>query len=189
MDRTRVFTLALKRLGDREYVEGSETAPHCEEWFEHVLRLANAKHNWTFCKKRVKLPVYDAAIFEYLLPADCLKVINVETMEHSKVRFFEILGRSIYTKYEENELLLTYISDLVAQGGTLPDSAPLFCQGVIDLLASYIAIPITGQPQLAESLRQSAELQFRAAITSDRQQDASNASSPINRILKENIWD
>lgn len=180
MDRVSVYRFALSRIGEQEFKEGTPTARACEKWFLFVLRRAAARYNWTFGKfaaalKRVATGEDGFNRFPY--PPDCLKVTRFLTAQGREVSAPRLFADGIYAPAEEcpEVLRVEYQSDLTARKGELPDRCPEFCDGVICLLASRLAMELTSNAQLAGALAQEAERHLAGAIATDRQQDWSNA--------------
>ena len=182
MDKVTVCSLALARLGEREYREGSATFLPCEKWYGVVLRLAAGMYNWTFTKRRARLRRKEGvgeegeAWYEY--PVDCLKLVRFVGAGGKELREVRLYGGGICVAEEEagEELVVDYQSDLVHEAGELPDRRPEFCEGVVCLLASRIAMEVSGKGQLAGALAQEAEVWFTRALENDRQQDWGNAN-------------
>ena len=192
MDRATVYALALQKLGEHEYKEDSPTHKTCELHFLQALRSACARYNWTFTAREELVPRREirGGVAYYDIPPGCIKITFFRHKDGRKIKMPRILadGIAIDTSDAPAELLLTYQSDLIAIGGTLPGRNPEFCEGVISLLASKICMPITSNPKLAEALKSEAYSYFQSAIANDRQQDKSNAIDPATRISEQNIF-
>lgn len=186
MDRNTVYTLALARIGQDHYREGSPTAAACERWYQFILRRAGARYNWTFAKRAALLNPLPgraddpAESVRYPMPADCLKLVRFETPDGREVTTPRVFGDAILIPREQcpNSLRVEYQSDLTALKGELPDNAPEFCDGVIALLSARLAMELTGNAQLSQALEQESERHFAGAIATDRQQDWSIGSKP-----------
>ncbi len=171
MDKHRACNCALALLGERQYSENTETQRACDLWYDHILRTAIGRYDWSFCRKHATLA--DAGQGNYPLPPDCLKILAISRRDIRPCISGHFL---IAPEAAGDTLAICYTSDLTAQGGELPDSAPLFCDGFIHLLASRIATTIT--PPLAPDLEARARQYFMDALTQDKQQDSSNDGSP-----------
>lgn len=193
MDKTTVCTLALSRLGEQEYKEDTATFKPCEKWYTFVLRRAAARYNWTFTKRRVVL-ARDEESGRYEYPLDCLKLVKFWS-GGEEVRDVELRADGIYVTGEEGkappgELEVTYQSDLVGLKGELPDKAPEFCEGVICMLASRVAMELGTQGQLSQVLAEEAERHFADAIATDRQQDWSIWSKQFGKNKgRKSVWE
>lgn len=171
MDKHRACNCALALLGERQYTENTETQRACDLWYDHILRTAIGRHDWSFCRKYATLA--DAGQGNYPLPPNCLKVLAISRRDIRPC----ISGHFLLAPEAAGEPIgIRYTSDITAQGGELPDSAPLFCEGFIHLLASRLASTLN--PSLTDALESRARQYFMDALTQDKQQDASNDGSP-----------
>lgn len=181
MDKHTVFSLALQKIGEAEYQEGTPTQKACEWWYKHVLSLACARYNWTFLAREAELGEgkEEGSARVYCKPLGCLKLTYVCTPEGTKVEDWRLVAHGIVVpaKYvpEDGPIRVRYQTDLAAAEGALPDDQPEFNEGVLCLLASKIAMKITSDDKLAQQLEMESEAHFARALTHDRQQDASNA--------------
>lgn len=180
MDRVSVYRFALSRIGEQEFKEGTPTARACGRWFQFVLRRAAARYNWTFSKFATtldKVSEGEDGFNRFPYPPDCLKLTRFLTAEGREVSEPRLFADGIYAPADEcpEVLRVEYQSDLTALKGELPDRCPEFCDGVVCLLASRLAMELTGHAQLAEALAVEAERHLAGAIATDRQQDWSNA--------------
>lgn len=180
MDRGSVYRFALSRIGEQEFKEGTPTARACERWYLFVLRRAAARYNWTFSKVTETLKKEESVedgFNRFPYPLGCLKITRFLTAAGREVSEPRLFADGIYVPADEcpEVLRVEYQSDLTALKGELPDRCPEFCDGVICLLASRLAMELTSHAQLAEALAVEAERHFAGAIATDRQQDWSNA--------------
>lgn len=128
----------------------------------------------------------------FVVPEDCLRIIGLYDKGFRKVDTWHLgvdpdtQQRVIYAP-EAAEPRLTYVADLVAAGGCIPDHAPLYCAGVVSLLAARLAPAILGNEQIGQQLQAEAERYLQEAILQDRRQDASNDQHPLRSILERDI--
>lgn len=163
----------------------------CERWYIYVLRLASARFDWSFCLTRKSIPgdkakPYGGGRYLYRLPDGCLKIKRVLNADATaKIRLPELTARGL-TVGEDGSggVTLDYQADLVAIAGELPERNPDFCDGVIALMASRIALNVTGDDRLTQALAAQAERSFRDAIAYDKQQDFSDARDPMALIRR-----
>lgn len=184
MDKITFFEQALHTLGDREYKRDSPTGRECDLWFPAVLKEALNFGAWSFAtRKRVLEPVSSG---KYLLPEDCLRPLKIN---HS---CFELVGREIllnvmFQPAPEGGLELAYISDSMGKGEALPDSEPLFLNGLRLLMAARLAPKMTGQPQLAFTLEEAARSALGEALHQNSLSQHSNDQHPLEGILRSSI--
>lgn len=184
MDKITFFEQALHTLGDREYKRDSPTGKECDLWFPGVLREALNYGSWSFAVRKCVLEPNERGF--YPLPEDCLRPLKIN---HSK---FELMGRNIYLDVlfhpaPEEGLELTYISDSLGRGETLPDDEPLFLNGLRLLMAARLAPKITGQPQLAFSLEEAARSSLGEALHQNSLAQHSNDQHPLKWIMDSSI--
>lgn len=94
--------------------------------------------------------------------------------------------RVIYTP-ENDDVMLTYTADLLQCGACVPDFAPMYCNGVISMLAARLAPSMLGSEQMAQTLIAEAEAYLKEAIIEDRRQERSNDQHPLADILDMDI--
>lgn len=187
MDRATIYTRAVHCLGQYDYTDDSPPQRACPEAFDLTLREACARYNWTFTKKAALLERVPSAADEALgygvfpYPIDCMKVTRFCTPGGRELRRPELAAHGILVPLGEcpERLAVFYQCDLCALEGAVDERrAPLFCQGVVHLLASHVCMQLTSNYELKLRLKEEAERYFLEAITADRQQDRSNAVSP-----------
>ncbi len=169
MDKGSLFTLALSYLGERAYVAGTPSAEACDAVAQHVIGMALDFYRWSFAQRRV---VLDFSSGEALLPSDCLRVLRLALDRYE--RYDDL----IVTDDRRAEVALVYSSNMMAQAVALPDSQPVFCEGVALLLASKLAPKLTGNFNLASALEQRAYGALDAARHKDAVQVDSNDQRP-----------
>lgn len=183
MDKVTFFEQALHTLGDREYKRDSPTGRECDLWFPAVLREALNFGAWSFATRKLVLEPVSPG--KYLLPEDCLRPLKIN---HS---CFELVGREILLNVmfhpAPDVLELTYISDSMGKGEELPDSEPLFLNGLRLLMAARLAPKITGQPQLAFTLEEAARSALGEALHQNSLSQHSNDQHPLVGILGASI--
>lgn len=192
MDISSIYQLALLRLGNYEFQEGSPPALALHRSWPFVLALANARHDWSFCQVRKLLREkkdYGGGRYLFTLPQGCLKVKKALTHDGCrKIRDPELVAGGITTGEDGADgIMLDYQADLVSVAGELPENNPFFCDAVINLLASRVALNITGRADLAQLLEQEADRQFSEAIAHDKQQDWSNDKDPLTLLRRTNM--
>ncbi len=194
MNREEVYNLACQMLGNFFFKEGAPTHDPCVIQYPHVLRVANAKYDWSFAQQRKALrnpERYPGGRWLYRLPSSCIKVRMVYDLTGTRrIELPEMVAGGL-TVGEDGSggVLVDYQADLVASAGELPPANPIFCDAVVTLLAARITPAIAGDARLAQALEQQANGLFLQAIAFDKQQDYSNARSPHALRQLNKPWD
>lgn len=151
--------------------ENSVEADACGRFYETARDTALAAYGWAFARhyaSLARLPQSPAPSwpYAYRYPADCLKVHKLHAGVDLPEHFLHGLKRYQVASDEDGQIILTNMPRPVLEYTARiesPDawSAP-FQQVVVFLLASYIAIPITGSQQLATANLQYYQQQLEA---------------------------
>lgn len=186
MDKATTISHALDLIGHHDYENSSGTESICAQHFVSVVRECGARHHWAFARKIATLsPNEDGS---YSLPIDCLRIKHLYSDHHAhRIPSWQLVGRTLLIDNPPHIVTLLYTADLTVIGAEIPDSAPLFQQYVIHVLASRIAPTICGADQglnLAQNLLARAESYREQALVIDRQQDGSNDQDLYTRRLK-----
>lgn len=158
--------LALAHLGDEATVsaispsDGSAQADHCARFYPIARDTCLEMHDWNFARRRATLAETantppDVWAYEYAMPANVIRVLMVMDQngdEDKPKRFMQGTdstgARVIWTNEENATLLYTHaITD------TTKFSA-LFVNAMSYLLASYLAGPITKDPNVKRGMYQ-----------------------------------
>ena len=185
MDKVTLFSQALHKIGQREYFRDTPSGKECDLWFPQVLHEALLFGRWSFATRETTLQ--SDTPFRFQLPADCIRVLKVGAPR------FRLIGRELiieeHPALRDNRTLpLTYLSDSIARQEHLPDTEPMFCKGVMLLLAARIAPKLTSNPQLAASLDQDASETLRRALHENAVQQWSNDQHPLKDILNSALF-
>ena len=182
MDKSTVCNMALRLIGEHEYVAGTPGYESTELFFPQCYRELLAAHNWSFARRRKELQANERG--EYELPPDCLRIVEVRGV--SRWRKY---GRMLRPENQDvhPEIELIYTSSSLANRGEVPEEVPEFVRALVTRLAAYVAVPICNDPQRAQGLMREAREQCYQAMTHDTQQDNSNDQHPLDRILNESI--
>lgn len=174
--------MALRLIGEHEYVAGTPGYETTELFFPQCYRELLAAHDWSFARRRKGLQVNEHG--EYELPADCLRIVEVIGL-----RSWRKYGRMIRPESGGNstDIELVYTSSSLANRGEVPEEVPEFVRALYTQLAAYIAVPICNDPQRAQGLMREARELTYAAMTHDTQQDGSNDQHPLDRIMNQSI--
>ncbi|MFA6294457.1 MAG: hypothetical protein WC637_21885 [Victivallales bacterium] len=124
--------------------EKSKEAKICRLYYDQCRKAALRAHGWNFATETVDLallaetkPEWD---FVYQIPSDCLKVIGIVPAISGKKIPYKISGKKILTNMEE--ATLRYVKD-ITDPNMFDDQ---FIVALSYLLASDIAVPLTGKP-------------------------------------------
>jgi len=138
MDKTGIANLALSNLGEariQSLSENSSRARACSARINEVIETVLRMNVWNSALERKLLTQIDAPIFgwnyTYQLPADCIKVVEVEPVSRFQVEKKNILSN-------ETSLYLLYVA------------TPTDTNNLDSLLAEAIAMKLA--VEIAESL-------------------------------------
>jgi len=154
-NETTICNLALGKLGAKTVMSLNDASPearaaklHYAATRDEVLRA----HRWNFAIKRVKLTrLAEAPLFgwsaQYMLPADCLRVLQVNGYEETQREGrWEVEARRLLTSSACAKM--KYVSRVT--DCNLFDA--LFVKALALKLAAELAKPLTGSGQLAGDL-------------------------------------
>lgn len=189
MDETSICNTALSFLGDKRIISLTDTGaiPElCRTYLPVARRQVLETLPWTFSRKRAVLsnkvdaPAFDWD-YEAALPVDCLRVLQVRDKESGcDVLKFEVSSKALLSNTENTAIL--YVSDQEDYSTWSPSAVAALAR----LLASYLALPITGTLRLAESMRQIYEqVDIKQAQYLDVVQDQANENSQRVKIMRQ----
>lgn len=145
----RICNLALTVLGAARILsitEDSENARRCNAIFDDIRDEVLAVHPWNFAIKRVALgqlataPAFGFA-YQYQLPADCIRVLEMDTDNTFKVE-----GKYLLT--DAGTVMIKYIARI--EDASFFSSAFVTAMG--ERLAAELAYAITNSTSLRESM-------------------------------------
>lgn len=168
MDKGTFYTHALARLGDHNDVGDSDEHQACEMFAQHAIGVCLDYTRWTWATMRTTLEFVDDTA---TLPADCLRVQSIS------VPRYELWGRTIYAP-GASTATLTYVTSTFIDTVTLPDYEPVFCEACILMLAAMMAPRLTNKLDLANALKQEAQIKLHAAAVKDARASNSNDQTP-----------
>ena len=180
-----ICNLALLRLGGDEIqslMERSKEARFCRKFYDRSRKTTLRRHPWNFATKVISptpitntQPDYD---FSFALPADNLRVVRVKVAgKKEDVPFTVREGEILVTNYETP--ILEYIRD-ISDPNAFDDQ---YIDALSHLLASEIAIPLTGKASLQRTEYQ----MFQLSLSSASNTDAAESSEDLQ--LNESIVD
>lgn len=187
MDKVTLFNRALQKLGEREYYRDSPSGKACDLWFPQVLHEALMFGAWSFATKEVELhPGKKEEGFE--IPRDCIRVLEVDALRW-RMRGRRIVLEKLWEGPGHGEVLkLTYLSNDLAKREELPEQEPLFCNGVMLLLASRLSMKLSSDPNMEIKLEQQAQEALSQALHLNVVQSHSNDQHPLVDILNQSLF-
>lgn len=150
-DETSIANLALAKLGISPIMaltDDSKQAQFANRFYAQTRDEVLSSHRWNFAMRRAALNRLATAPdfeweFAYQLPADCLRVVQLNGYEPSEAQgTFAVEADQLFTDAEEAQV--RYIAR-VTDGSLYP---ALFSQALATLLASRLAGPLTGSREL-----------------------------------------
>tara|TARA_R100000458_G_C8270735_1_gene245486 strand:+ start:234 stop:863 length:630 start_codon:yes stop_codon:yes gene_type:complete len=176
MDKTGIANLALSNLGEariQSLTEDSARARACSARIDSVIETVLRMHVWNSALERQKLVSGETPIFgwnySYQLPADCIKVVEVEPVSKFQVEKKYILSN-------ETSLYLLY----VATPTDINNLDSLLAEAVAMKLAVEVAETLTSKEGLKNEMMQKYVLalqEARGANSKDRTPDHRERSS------------
>ena len=188
LSQVKIYNLALARLGGNQIEtinapdEDSGTATLCNRLFPLVLHSTLAAHNWGFATRRAQLaekaddspPAAVNCLHTYALPADCLKVIQVEGYSDFSLKPVCILrGQDLLT--EVPGAVLRYVAKIE----NCDEWPPHFANTVVWGLAAELAVASQNDPKLQQRCGEQYLTALHEAIAIDlNQQNFRPAETP-----------
>ena len=150
MDKTGIANLALSNLGEariQSLTEDSSRARACSARMDQVIESVLRMHVWNSALERQLLVTGDTPIFgwnySYQLPADCIKVVEVEPVSKYQVEKKYILSN-------ETSLYLLY----VATPTDINNLDSLLAEAIAMKLAVEVAETLTSKQGLKQEMMQ-----------------------------------
>ena len=190
MSPTEICNIALAHIGDARInsIDGTETNEViCKTYYNQARREVIETVPWTFARKRALLstlaetPAFKWS-FQAALPSDYVRVLIVRAGNAADdpevvdrvLDSFEVSGGNILT---DSDLIgLYYIADIDNPGAY----SPSFVTALARLMASYIAISISGDPRMALAQREIYRREdLPRAQYLDQVQDRSNENGEV----------
>ena len=184
ISEVQIGNLALSHLGTRSLItsltENSNEAAAINLWYTFSRRQALAKAHWSFARKRVTLsshaddPPENIWAYRYQYPADCVEARKLENeyidKDGDNIPYVIEMddtedSRSILTDMDEAVLVYTFDQ-------TNPETyPPHFVLALSHLLASHIAMQVTGKKTLKDSEYEQYLITMSMAEAEDARQD------------------
>lgn len=181
MDKSELCQMALHEIGEHEYVTGTPGYEACELYFRQTFLYLLKRHDWSFARKRVQLSRCAAG---WLLPGDCLSIVEMEGLRH-----WRKFGASIEAESGagSDAVYLVYTSSEPVARGMVPDDMADFAQAFVYYLAAAVCGCVSGNEAKRQELLEKAESVLREAMWLDTKQDASNDQHPLERLMNDSI--
>lgn len=155
--KVQICNMALSRLGAStitSLTDNTTEAKLCNTLFDDLADRAIIQGSWATTIKRAELarttttPEYEYS-YEFQLPTDpkCLKVLDINESSPG-TEPYRIEGDKLLT--DNDTIKIRYIGRLT----DTEDYGVLLTEAVEILLASYLAMPISGDARLASTLRE-----------------------------------
>jgi hypothetical protein len=170
-----ICNMALANVGHdaqiAELTDASRAAEQCRLHYDAALRSVLVANDWGFARKTAELSqrapdAPDRWQYRYAIPGDCVAPrllddgLRVRQREH--VVPFEVEGADILADLVPASLVYTSLANVP---GLYPQH---FVDALAWELASRLAMPLTKNPKIKESVRGMAHFELLAAIGQDR---------------------
>lgn len=178
--------MALSFLGDQRISsinDDSERARLCKTYYDQARKEILETIAWTFSRKRAALSTLSETPafgwpYQAQLPGDYIRLIEVKS-EGCDVNNFDVEDGKVLSDYES--ISIWYIFDQEDAN----KFSPSFVRAFARLLASHIAMGITGKVQLAEQMRAIYEQkELPDAQYYNQVQDRSNENNQTVKVVR-----
>ena len=187
LSSVQIGNFALAKVGADSTIESltedSTEAKNVNLWFAFAREETLAAFNWSFARKRLALATHgeDAPTgwtYRYIYPSDCIKL---RVLENPLGDTADPVPFEVETDSDGNKCIVTDLEDAVAVY-TFNATNPIlyskyFVETFATLLASHIALPLTGKFQIEEKLKG----QFRWMLVFASAMDASEKQEKPER--------
>jgi len=162
----RICNMALSNIGAKSTIEslteGSAESNECNLWYDWSRLQALEAFDWSFARRRLTLathgddPPGDEWGFRYQYPADCVKFRRIWNPAGLKalpvpyeIAMSENLGtKTILTDMDDAIGIFTFDQEIVTM------FSPLFVDMMAALMASRLAMPLTGKKSIQDDMIQ-----------------------------------
>lgn len=181
-----ICNMALGRLGEAKIIsldDASKPARTCKLFYEQTRDACLRAHRWNFAKDRATLsrltadPAFgwEAA---YTLPTDCLRVLSLNGETEEEGEEFDIEGRKLLT--DSTSAQIVYIKKVTDS----EQFDSLFCEALSALLASKVAVSLTGSQSRADDLRREYESLVKPAAVKVDASESKPRKSYMTGIIR-----
>jgi len=173
-----IGNMALRRIGEtriESFTEQSDNANILNDIYDINRKAVLREYPWSFAVKTAELVATSEEPpdwnYEFALPADLLYLLSpAESGRDFTDNIYEIRGSNLYT--DDSEITVRYVYDITDTSKF--DS--LFVTALSYLLASELAMPRTGDPNIQGNMAQG----YTQAITKARGMNGSE--NKLNRV-------
>ena len=160
MNSTDICNMALSYIGQgriNSIDDASEEARKCKVHYDHDRRRMLTAYPWGFAKRVEKLALHEDEIpgwdYVYAYPAECLSVLYVYDKEHARKKEEERQDFEIITLGGGRKGVATNVAEAWAEYTEDAKDPSVFSEefteGLTHLLASSIAMGITGNANIS----------------------------------------
>jgi len=185
--KIEICNMALARLGSGSstrivsMTDNTLAANTCNSMFDIIAERAMMQGAWTSTVRRVNLALLTTTpafgyTYAFQLPVDpkCLKVLDVDE-DTPNFTEYVVEGDQLLCNY--NTLKIRYIARLTDP----EDFDPMLTEAVETLLASYLALVLSGNKDVAKELKQ----EFRAIV--ERNLAMNHQQGSVKRIQSNDL--
>lgn len=174
MTATDICNIALSYIAKKQISsieENTQEARLCKLQYDHTRRILLRDYSWNFAKKHADLAKLDLKIrgwqYAYAYPNDCIAIrfiynaAGAEAKEYERTQFDTCLSGDNVKIITTNMLdaKIEYTADIVDVGLFSDD----FCEAFTRLLASNIALNLTGNSGIADAQYQLFQMSMQRA--------------------------
>jgi|TARA_R110000744_G_scaffold29151_3_gene69824 hypothetical protein len=175
--KVQIAKMALQHVGDRYDISDiTEATPEAEQvnlLYDDTRDALLRQHPWVFATKYTSPAALSGTApgnwsYMYTYPTDCIKMLGIVNSlgdDQPKIRFEVARNASstrvILTDEEQPQIFYTFLAEDTA------DYDPEFVMAFSYVLGARMAVPLTGDPDLANSLFQQARSVLNSAWASD----------------------
>ena len=163
-----IANMALAKIGEELITsldDNVKQAQYIKTIFPQVRRNFLTYYDWHFNRKIATLSYTTTTpedyTYEYILPTDFLKLL---TINESTTEDFEIRGDKLYS--DNDEIEIKYLAD-IEDFTFMP---PMMAEALACLLASELAVVLTGDKQIKLNFYQEFQIKAREAYWLDMEQ-------------------
>lgn len=167
MTKKDICDRALARIGDRMHKSDSPQGRACDLVFDSSLRELASAGRWSFIVRRSCLRgCVVMGEMRYNLPVDCIRLLACPLSR------WQLRGKAIVADSGADQIFVDYLTFEFTEEDF--ENAPLFTDALVLLIAAKIAVPVSGNFQLAQALKEEYKQARDHALTIDKMQDSSN---------------
>lgn len=160
--------LAKLEFGSIESLtDGTKRAELCNEHYDTALDECLAEHPWRFATTRVELggtTAVDGWTYAHTLPSDLIRIVALASGNgFSDEGFFQHQREGHLILSESDEVWCRYVQRFT----NVTRMPALFQLGLVERLASYLAVPLGRSASIAQGYRDASEISLSKAMSQD----------------------